>query len=80
MVDWGAWGPTIISVITALLFIGGYLTKINEHGKRLDNHDELHKETDRHDALQDVAIAKLESFNAGFSTARAIYDRHQPVS
>ena len=77
MTDLAVWGPTIVSGVIALLAIGGYVAVIKDHGKRLDDHDELHKETEKHDALQDVSIAKLEAFNSGFSTARAIYDKHQ---
>ncbi len=29
----------------------------------------------KHDADQDVALAKLESYNAGFSAARSFYDK-----
>ncbi len=73
--DWSAWAPAIISLAAAVLVLGGYLAVTREHGRRLDEHDEMHKETEKHDAAQDVALAKLESFNAGFSAARQLYDK-----
>lgn len=73
--DWTAWAPAIISLCASLVMLGGYLAVLREHGRRLDEHDTLHKEIEKHDAAQDVALAGLEQFNKGFSTARAIYER-----
>ena len=73
--DWAAWAPAIISLMAALIVIGGYLAVVREHGKRLDDHDTLHKETEKHDAEQDVALAKLQSWNEGFGAARQYYDK-----
>jgi hypothetical protein len=75
MIDWNGWIPAIISLITALIILGGYLAVVREHGRRLDEHDLLHKETEKHDAQQDVALAKLEAWKDGYSAARATYDK-----
>jgi hypothetical protein len=75
VIDWAAWVPAIISLCAALLVVGGYLAVVRDHGRRLDEHDALHKETEKHDAEQDIALAKLESWQAGYSGARERYDK-----
>ena len=75
MNDPSALVSAIVSLITAALVLGGYFNIIKDHGKRLDDHDDLHKETEKHDALQDVALAKLEAWKDGYSAARATYDK-----
>lgn len=75
MIDWAAWLPAIITLLTGAIILGGYFAVVREHGRRLDEHDLLHKEAEKKDNLQDVALAKLEAFNAGFSAARDRYDR-----
>ena len=73
--DFAAWAPTFTSIAASLIMLGGYMAVIRDHGRRLDGHDEQHKETEKHDAAQDVALAELQAFNRGFSAARQIYDR-----
>lgn len=73
--DWAAWGPTILQ-ITVLIFFSGVLwaTQLNQ-GKRIDAHDKQlndHTTTINEHA---VKIGKLESWQEGYATARAIYDR-----
>jgi hypothetical protein len=75
VIDWAAWAPALISLLTGLILLGGYLAVIREHGRRLDDHDELHKETEKHLGAQDVALAKLEAWKDGYSAARATYDK-----
>ena len=71
--DWAAWAPAIISLGTGLVVFGGYLTVLKDHTRQLAEHAAMHKETERHDTVQDVAIAKLEAWNEGFSAAREYY-------
>lgn len=75
MIDWAAWAPAIMTLCTCLLLVGGYLAVIREHGKRLDVHDGLHKETEKHDAQQDIALAQLQAWQSGYSAARERYDK-----
>ena len=73
--DWAAWAPAIISLMTGLLILRGYISVVKEHTRRLDAHENIHRETERHDAAQDVAIAKLEAWNDGFGAARDYYTK-----
>jgi hypothetical protein len=73
--EWAAWGPTIVSIVTCIFFAGVLWSNQNDHAKRLDNHDELHKETQDHDSKQDIALAKLEAWKDGYGAARAVYDK-----
>ena len=78
------WITAGLSVATILIVVGGYVMIIKEHGKELEElktlHNEMRKENDAahrlidaHDALQDVALAKLQSWQEGFNAARAFF-------
>ena len=71
--SWTAWAPTIVS---GLIFVGGYLAVVREHSRRLNRHDERHDETAEHDARQDLALMELQAWNKGFSAARERYERN----
>ena len=73
--DWSAWVPAIISLCTGLLIMGGYLSVVRDHGKRLDANDMHHRDIEKHDALQDIAITKLEAWRDGYNAARVVYGR-----
>jgi hypothetical protein len=67
--NWPAWGPTIVAVVTAIFMLGQITGRIRDqettlvnHNGRLDDHDE--KLTD-----QAVAIAKLEAWREGYNAA-----------
>lgn len=67
------WVSAAVSAATGLVVLGGYFAVVREYGKRLDLHDELHKETQEHNAKQDVALAKLEAWQDGYRTAALRY-------
>ena len=75
MIDWANWTPSIISAIIGVLILGGYLSTVREHGRRLNEHDIVHREIEKHDAEQDVALATLKAWQEGYSAARERYDR-----
>jgi hypothetical protein len=54
--------------------MGGYLSVVRDHGKRLDEHDTVHREIEKHDAKQDIALTKLEAWLDGYNAARVVYD------
>jgi hypothetical protein len=69
--SWIAWGPTLVSIGTALVIAGGYLFTTKEHSRRLKEHDDKFIEVDARNNLQDVALAKLEAWRDGYNAASA---------
>lgn len=84
------WITAAISIATLLIIVGGYVMVIKEHGRELEElkvlhidlrkeNDAAHRQIDSHDAAQDIALAKLESWQNGFNAARAFFfDRKPP--
>ncbi len=70
MMDFSAWGPTLATVVCWIFFGGIAYNKLQDHGKRLDGHDEILKEVEKHDTEQDVALAKLEAWRDGYNAAK----------
>lgn len=75
-----AWAPTIVTVITAIFILGGGWNKLTVLEKRVDEHDKLHAETEKHDTEQDIALAKIEAFNEGLKVGRSESIPHQSRS
>lgn len=78
--NWAAWGPTIVSAIIMIFTAGMLVQRQSNQEKRLDDHDELHKETaaeisrvDKEHAAHlgrvDIALVKLEQYQKGFTDA-----------
>jgi hypothetical protein len=73
--DWAAWGPTLVSIITCIFFAGVLFSKqidntahLKEHDVQLEDHTkELHQ--------QSVKIGMIEAFQQGYAAARAVYDK-----
>jgi hypothetical protein len=61
--------------MTGLVILGGYFAVTRDHGRRLNEHDVVHREIEKHDAAQDVALATLQAWQDGYSAARERYDR-----
>lgn len=85
--NWAAWGPTIVSAIIMIFTAGMLVQRQSNQEKRLDDHDELHKETvaelarvDRehaaHLARVDIALVRLERYNEGFTDATKLMGSH----
>lgn len=75
--NWSEWGPTITTVICWVFFGGIAWNRLSTHEARLNEHDKFFEDKERRDTNQDVALAKLESFQEGYATARAIYHQNQ---
>lgn len=56
------WAPTIISVISALIFGGGLVQRVRDHGKLLEKHT---KEI----TINALDIAKLNAWRDGYNAA-----------
>jgi hypothetical protein len=73
--DWAAWGPTIVSIITCIFFAGVLYSNQNSHSTHLKEHDVQLGEHTRDITIHSVEIAKVRAFQEGYSCARAVYDR-----
>lgn len=62
--DWSAWGPTIVAVVTAIYMAGSYGRSVKDHDKRLDGHDEELKDLG---TRMTASEAWTEGYNAGRS-------------
>ena len=78
--DWTAWGPTIVSIITCIFFAGVLWSTQNNHGKRLDAHDELFEEQSNKITENALDIRELKSWKEGYNAARAMYQQQHPNS
>jgi hypothetical protein len=58
--DWAAWGPTIVAVVTAIFIAGQVTGRIKEQEKTLDGHD-LKLESHGH------SITRMESWTEGYN-------------
>ena len=77
MVNWAAWAPTIVTVITTIFLAGAMWNRQRDHSALLKIHSDLHEEAREHNSAQDIALARLEEWKAGFSAAQSTYERHK---
>lgn len=77
MINWAAWSPTIVTVVTCIFLAGVMWNTQREHTKRLCDHDDLHEEAREHNTAQDIALARLEEWRDGFMAAQSTYERHK---
>jgi hypothetical protein len=83
--DWAAWGPTIVSVITAIFFAGVIYSRQNVHSDKLREHDD-HFEDHKKELdliksaanMQAVDIGMLKAWGNGWNAARATYEIKAP--
>ena len=73
--DWAAWGPTIVSLITCIFFAGVLWANQRSQADHLGEHDKQLEDHTKSLTEHAVDIAGLKRFNEGFAAARAIYER-----
>jgi len=71
--DWAAWGPTIVSIITCIFFAGVLWANQSDHTKRLGAHDKQLEEHTKDITTHSVDIGKLQSFQEGYAAAQQRY-------
>jgi hypothetical protein len=67
LIDWAAWGPTLVSLGLAVFVAGSMSQQLKDQGKRIDAHDERLKGHD--DDLKDHSdrLARAEAWREGYS-------------
>jgi hypothetical protein len=73
--DWAAWGPTIVSIITCIFFAVVLYSTQSNHSIHLREHDVQLGEHTRDITIHSVELAKVKAFQEGYSCARAVYDK-----
>lgn len=73
--DWAAWGPTVVSIITCIFFAGVLYSNQNNHDKRLKNHEHQIEDDRKTLGAHAIKIAMLESWRDGYAAARAVYEK-----
>ena len=80
--DWAAWGPTITTIVCWIFFAGMVWNRINNHTDQIKEHDKKFEGVDRRFETGEkevkehgILITRLDSFQQGWQSARAIYDR-----
>lgn len=77
MIDWAAWGPTIVSFITCVFFAGVFYNNQFNQSKRLNAHDVQLEEHTRDITTNRLDIRELKAWGDGYASARAVYDRSE---
>lgn len=72
--DWAAWGPTIVSIVTCIFFAGVLYSNQSTHSKRLDEHDIQLEDHSKELNAHSVELGKISAFQSGYATAKALYD------
>jgi hypothetical protein len=76
VINWAAWGPTGISIVTAIFFAGVLWNKQLAHDEKLKDHEEHLTAHDKDIAQVNVDVAKLTSFQEGYAAAVAAQERN----
>jgi hypothetical protein len=73
--DWAAWGPTIVSIISAIFFAGVIYSRLITHGQVLKNHAEALKDVDIKLEDHGIKISRLEAFREGYAAGKMTYEK-----
>ena len=69
MIDWAAWGPSIVSVVTAIFIAGMMYGKQKDHDLHLAKHDTEIEDVKIRVVQGEIDIAKLQSWRDGYNAA-----------
>jgi hypothetical protein len=73
--DWTAWGPTIVSIITCIFFAGVLWAQQSNTEKRVTLHDTQLDDHTRDLTNHAIEIGKLQAFHEGYAAARSVYGK-----
>jgi hypothetical protein len=74
--DWAAWGPTIVSLITCIFFAGVLWANQRSQADHLAEHDQKLEDHSKDLTQQAIKIGMLEAWKEGYAAAVA---RYQPA-
>lgn len=67
--DWAAWGPTIVSVVTAVFIAGMIYGKVKDHDRILKEHTDEIDAVKTRIGLGEIELAKLQAWRDGYNAA-----------
>jgi archaellum component FlaF (FlaF/FlaG flagellin family) len=73
--DWAAWGPTIVSLISCIFFAGVLYSKQSSNSEKIAVHDEQLNDHTKDLTSHAVKIGMLESWRDGYAAARTAYEQ-----
>ena len=76
VIDWAAWGPTIVSILMAVFMAGSMFKTINDHDKRLSSHDSAIKEVADRCGVNELSLAELKAWRDGYNAATSAITKH----
>lgn len=68
--NWAAWGPTVIAVVTAIYTAGAVVGRIKGQERTIARHDNHLKQHDDVLSTHAVQIAKAESWREGYAAGK----------
>jgi hypothetical protein len=69
---WEAWGPTLVSIITAFFMAGMMYGKVKDHDRYLARHDTEIEDVKIRLGASEIEVAKLQSWRDGYNAATAL--------
>lgn len=67
--NWAAWGPTIVSLVTAIFIAGMMNQKLKDHDQKFIVHDTEIEAVKVRVGLGEIEIAKLQAWRDGYNAA-----------
>lgn len=67
--NWEAWGPTIVSIVTAVFMAGMLYGKLKENSEKIDNLDTEMESIKVRVGLGEIELAKLQAWRDGYNAA-----------
>lgn len=78
--NWAEWGPTVVSIITAVFISGMIYGKVKDHEKKICNLDMEVEAIKVRIGLGEVELAKLQSWRDGYNAATNRRDGYDAAS
>jgi hypothetical protein len=75
--DWSAWGPTVVAIVTAVFIAGQVTGRIKDQEKTLESHDVRLGNHDDTITEHSVAIAEGKAWRLGYSAGRGKQDMRE---
>ena len=69
--DWAAWGPTLVAIVTAIFIAGQVTGRIRSQEKTLAHHDNRLDGHDQKLESHGQSITRMEAWTDGYNAGRS---------